>query len=763
MTESPEPPKANGPKGNGTNGINGMMKGTNGDAEQVHGHKSAHTFQDLSWEAQAKQDDEDIQKFLNSAGGDSGKKEQALDLATFGDKALDQTEKADDAIDFEDISDDDLPSEHGSEAGSEGGLVADVSQVPGLTEDSGDSGDGADSHDQVQGEQGDEEMVDLFGEDLPPSSPRPEPTPSSPGPAQNATIGDGNVAEDDWNKMSYEERFRLNFPQQESNSVSAWITDQTQHQDPSIPIPPQNIEELIEQTFPSFAPHKILNFRELFPEWPADYVYKEPPKSPPELVPTKLELDIDADTAKLFRIPDTALAATQKRSQQQHGEQDEWSRLMGPTTLDVDDFASDTDDENEIVGGYTLTEFATICEDWDNIHEPKAMSQQNGLVNLSEDGDEAMDDWDREFLQHRQAQPKKKRKFEPGLPNITSYGTWGLNHYQEITKRYARRVQLDLNDPYLLIEDVQSERPTKRPRLEEKTKRMANGQLGRDPMHRFNVSNDEAYNALKANHKSKVRATLSNLAVEHSLPALKLTFPFYRTKTEGEFWEHHRKKFNVEKMVRQSISFRKPSKTKRRDTKGRSIQEIFKTSKDLSLNDNSTAILFEYCEPSPVMLNNYGMGSRVINYHRRRDHQDEEKLPKAEIGEPHFLLPEDRSPFSIFGTVDPGETVPTLHNEMYRAPIFKHESRMNDFLLGFSTTATETPKFYLRTIDHIYVVGQTFPSLEVPGPHARKVTNTTKNRLKMISYRMMRKRPRQDVDIREITPHVFDKQDPQNR
>lgn len=292
---------------------------------------------------------------------------------------------------------------------------------------------------------------------------------------------------------------------------------------------------------------------------------------------------------------------------------------------------------------------------------------------------------------------------------------------------------------------------------------MASGQLRRDVMRHFNISNDDAYDALKNNHKSKVRATLSSVGVEHSLPALKLTFPFYRTKLDGQPWEFHRKKFDVDKVVKHNIGVRKPGKVRRKDIKGRSTQEIFKTTKDLSLNDNSTAVLFEYSEQFPTVLSNFGMGNRVINYYRRKERGDEEKIPKLDIGETHPLLPEDRSPFSIFGTVDPGETVPTLHNEMYRAPIFKHEPRPNDFLLGHTTNASEGPRWFLRNIDHVYTVGQAFPSMEIPGPHARKVTNTSKNRLKMIAFRMMKQKESQDVSLKEITPHVFEKEDPQNR
>ncbi|OTA68594.1 hypothetical protein K449DRAFT_323347 [Hypoxylon sp. EC38] len=693
------------------------IKEEEADHDQVNGQ----SFQNIDWAAQEQQDDEDISRMF----ADEGRMTMPENLEQFADKEIDQTDKAADAIDFEDISDSDLASDDGDSAAAGAG----ISQVPGLTEDEGTS------HDT-------EYMDDLFGG----GPDEHDFLPSSPPAADTARAHPTDVTDEDWKNMSFEERQKLNFPQY-NLSIDRWM-NQVSKEDASVQKAPENVEELLAQKFPSFAPNEVLYMNQLFPEWPAEYMYKEPPnkdKEPPEFVPTKLELEIEADSAKLFRIPDTKYSVQIRLTNDQ--DEDDWG-------LDGTDTQSEySDSEKSPVGGLRLDEIATICDDWSNSFS---------LPDSADANDEEMDDWDREFLQPKAV--NQRPKFKPGLPDLPAFDIGGIDDFERKTRQSGKRVRLDENDPYLLVlKGDEWERPAKRPKVEEKTKRMANGQLRRDVMHHFNLSNDDAYDALKANHKNKIRATLSNLSVEHSLPALKLTFPFYRTKVDGKPWEYHRKKFEIEKVVRHVVGVRKPSKVRRKDTKGRSNQDIFRTTKDLSLNDNSTAVLFEYCEEFPIMMSNFGMGSRVINYYRRKDRNDEDKIPKLDIGEGHPLLPEDRSPFSIFGTVDPGETVPTLHNEMYRAPIFKHEPRPNDFLLGFTTNVAEGPKFYLRNIDHVYTVGQTFPSLEVPGPHARKVTNTSKNRLKMIAYRMMKKKPTQDVSLNEITPHVFEKPDPQNR
>jgi len=178
------------------------------------------------------------------------------------------------------------------------------------------------------------------------------------------------------------------------------------------------------------------------------------------------------------------------------------------------------------------------------------------------------------------------------------------------------------------------------------------------------------------------------------------------------------------------------------------------------MNDNSSAILFEYCEEIPIVLSNFGMGQKIINYYRRSKGTDA-RPEKRELGEPYILMSEDRSPFAMVGQVHPGETVPTLHNSMFRAPIFKHTPRNTDFILGRSSTGKSGSSWYLRNIDHIYVVGQIMPSMEVPGPHSRKVTNIAKNRLKMVSYRLLHRSD--NVTLTDITRHVADSNESQNR
>ena len=208
--------------------------------------------------------------------------------------------------------------------------------------------------------------------------------------------------------------------------------------------------------------------------------------------------------------------------------------------------------------------------------------------------------------------------------------------------------------------------------------------------------------------------------------------------------------------------FSKPRVVKKKHMKGKDTQSIFEYTRDLSLGDNSNALLLEYSEEYPAMMSNFGMGSRLINYYRRKNMEDTTR-PKLDIGETTVLLPQDKSPFSIFGHIDPGQITPALHNGMYRAPVFKQDPKSPDFLVIRNTTGVEGSAWYIRNIEHIHVVGQEFPSVDVPGPHSRKVTTASKNRLKMISYRRIRRNKPHRISVAEITKHFADTTDMQNR
>ncbi|OAA55019.1 transcription factor tfiid complex [Niveomyces insectorum RCEF 264] len=741
------------------------------------------SFNEDDWKRTSNEDDETIMNLLS--GSQQGTEGGSLPADLMNIK-FSQENKAEDAEDFEDISDDDLPDEEQATGGTS-------AEVPGLTDDTGTS----------------HETDDLFGDQ--PSSPmHADGFRLSPGPDHDATAvtsaeaaATAAAVSDDARKAVHEKAdgmddTRSDHAAARSPSPAAQdayvVTDSDRalnfpedygretNQDPNIPPVAENLVDLVKMAFPSFEKGVILNFNEQLAPKPLYLTEKKPSKLPKPLVPTKLSLEFEADQEKLYRIPGPAQTSLHQKVvdlaargfvsclQPEPSGEDNGNIFQDPFG-GVDD-----EDDDAPVGGYQLKDFAIVCADWDDIVAPPTPppEEDETTVDMSgtkrhrrPDGEDEQDEWEREILGNApSASAAKRRKIvvEPGLPPLPRYDAPSFDAFEEATARAAKRVYLDMTDDRLLLDEADDEHESKRARTDgaKGQKRLANGRLVRDLAARFNYSNDQAYEQLKENHQHRVRAQHSNIQVEHSMPALRLLWPYYAITRYGpEPHDYHRPQLKTNKGVGFPVRVSKLHKVAKREWKSRKIQDVFSRSKDLSLGDNSTAVLLEYCEEIPTVLSNFGMGNKIINYYRRKSRGDEEKPAKPELGEVSFLLPEDKSPFSNFGTVDPGETVPTVHNPMFHAPIFKHKARATDFLFVRTHTSQDGTSYYLRKIDHLYVVGQTFPLAEVPGPHSRKVTALSKNRLKMVAYRIIAKKG--SVSLSDITAHVKDSNDAQNR
>ncbi|KAK4241556.1 TAF1-like protein [Achaetomium macrosporum] len=685
------------------------------------------------WRVQEAADDAAIQK-LNE-GLASGVTDFLTKIESGAE--FDQAGKADDAVDYEDIdlSDDELPDEELPASGASG-------DGPGLTDDN--------------------DTDDLFGENLP-SSPLDAPGDLASSPHPLDADGDDNMHVDSPPRESLAELIALNFDHGPKPSDA--------NQDPNIPPPAESLAEAVKQAYPGFKENAVLHWNDLLRPKQAHWISKKPAKPPKPLVPTKLSLELEADQEKLFRIPGPATSSVYQRIS--NAESRGLVSLEEPELLeqaDLEIFNIDDGSDAEKIGGYTLRDIAVVCDDWDSmirlgdaspVQAGTAQSDavsDNMLIKTEVDGDD--EDWDRMFLD---GPAPKKRRLEPpkGLPPIPRFTAPNFDNFEEATSKLGKRVILDMNDPYLLIDDIESERVAKRRKVQHKMVRLANGRLGRDLSERFNFSSDAAYDALKENSQGKVRATLAAIPVEHSMTAQRLSWPYYKVKlSASDPHSYHRPQFQPRRDAFHPVKFKPPTLKKKKQVKGKRVSEIFQSSSDLTMNDNSTAILFEYCEEIPIVLSNFGMGQKIINYYRRSKGTDS-RPEKRELGEPYILMPEDRSPFAMVGQVHPGETVPTLHNQMFRAPIFKHSPRSTDFILGRSSTGKNGSTWYLRNIDHLFVVGQILPSMEVPGPHSRRVTNIAKNRLKMVSYRLLHRSD--NVTLTAITRHVADSNESQNR
>ncbi|MCJ1397683.1 hypothetical protein MMC11_000879 [Xylographa trunciseda] len=716
--------------------------------------------------------------------------QQALDPQNELDfnRELEPGEKADDAIDFEDIDDDDLAEDEdekktasfstqrvedsGASFEDELGFTQD-DDLPGLTSGSAPEADGYD---------------DLFGD-----------TPSSPvnfGDGKGNKDGDGvgmsfdfeddlfsdplgtstvvQSTEIEGDERQGESLFRpVDFGAKKAAPSREELLQQelfamSRHgfgSDEFVPAPPENQEELLASLWPKFERDTIPRFTDLLPPKKARYIGKTPLKLPKPVHPTKINLDLAPDQEKSFKVT----ASTNKRTHEDYQRQGlvEIVNLNPVQSSSEDEIDMDSDFENEPVGGVAWQDFQVLCEDWDVQSVPMSPTPEREVpINPAvPDQDDLFRDLEEEWETQMGGISAKRRKLhhlDTNILNSPHFALPSLRDPEYITAKIAKSVTLDMNDPKLLLDEDRTvhQRPSNHLKKLDSS-RGGRAAFSKGLSQRYNISNDEAYDLLKENHQSKVRSTLGNVAVSHSMPALRLQWPYYKTKlAKQEARSFHRPIAHFRQG--EPIMFSKPRVVKRKHMKGKDTQAIFSHTKDLSLGDNSSSLLLEYSEEHPAVMSNFGMGSRLINYYRRKNMEDTTR-PKLDVGETAILLPQDKSPFSIFGHIDPGQIVPALHNSMYRAPIFEQEPRPTDFLIVRNATGIDGATWYLRNIENVRVVGQQFPSIDVPGPHSRKVTTASKNRLKMISYRKIRRNKPHRIAVSEVTEHFVDTTDMQNR
>lgn len=658
---------------------------------------------------------------------------------------LEEEEKAADAVDFEDISDDDLPEEEYTESGH-------VQQPPILAE----------IEDVAMGDGDFDNDDDLFG----PSSPMQEAPDGQEQFLHQHDRNDGQDAQDDGqdaadSDLASEHEEEATSPNQlpEADEVEdpSWLLQRQLFALSGTGVAPEtekeNIEEWLKLEFPSFSRDDVPFFSQLFPPKTARWVGKAPLKPPKPIRPNKVSLEIEPDQKATFNSSIQPL----KRS---------WEEDSNVVVIEDPEQAEEEEDSAEesgpdetLPGGLTMQDLDAICADFDTLSAiaDSDFEAEEMAVELENDDASMFGYDDFNDFEH----PVKKRKTGMSAKDIVSVYNLPMPSFddpEELTKKIGRKVILDLNDPQLLVEEVDPEALRARTRPGDNTKRA--GSLKERLTNRFNFSNDADYDMLKQNHSNKIRAQLSTITVEHSVPALRLQFPYYKVKMPvNEMRNFHRKKLEFRYLA---FGFEKPDKAKRKHQKGKTVKELYDNTKKLSLADNSHSLLLEYSEEHPMMLSQTGMGNKVVNYYKRKTTEDSSR-PKGDIGDTNVLLLEDRSPFSMFGKIEPGETITAIHNSMYRAPIFKQNPSHEDFLVVREHTGMGGWQYYIRNVDHIYTVGQELPFVTVPGPHSRAVTTAAKNRLKAISFRIARRKKYHRIRVEDVTRHFPDTTDMQNR
>ncbi|TKR76013.1 hypothetical protein L596_017223 [Steinernema carpocapsae] len=271
----------------------------------------------------------------------------------------------------------------------------------------------------------------------------------------------------------------------------------------------------------------------------------------------------------------------------------------------------------------------------------------------------------------------------------------------------------------------------------------------------FNISNDEYY--MPKATKSAVAS--GSTLIQHSIPAQNLHHAFFPTHLTSYRLRHwHRlammkKQLRMvgmgryvhvqplEKHIREMELFREKQKA---DEGGGEIFFMREVS-DLS-GKNGTLLLLEYSEEHPPLLSQPGMASRIRNYHKRKPGNDVEV--EYEFGEKAFV---HNTPF--LGNLGPGQSIQSLENMLFRAPIYRHTPIKTDFLLIRSKNG-----WFIRNCPQIFLVGQECPLVEVPSPNSKKASVFVRDFLLAFIYRLFwnsdsKPRRLKMEDIKVAFPH----------
>ena len=308
-----------------------------------------------------------------------------------------------------------------------------------------------------------------------------------------------------------------------------------------ISYPPENDEELLASLWPKFQRDTIPKFMDLLPAKKVRWLGKVPSRQPKPLQTTKLDLEIAQDDEKTFK----SSHGPSKRTYEEI-EGAGVIPIRAETSEDKKNDAgleADSDFENEPVAGVTWQDMQILCADWDADSETLSALSGDKIMEEASTSDLPFSKRQKTDCSHRMS-PKLEHNngvqdstlgpgtqfLQPGVLDHVLESSATFHDPENATARIAGKVILDLNDPYILIDD--HVHATKRRRvLGPQTGSKGREGLSQAFVQKYNVSNDEAYDLLKENHQHKVRGTLGNVTIEHTLPAVRLQWPFVSQTT----------------------------------------------------------------------------------------------------------------------------------------------------------------------------------------------------------------------------------------
>lgn len=460
-------------------------------------------------------------------GGILGEGEVGLDEIMRGleDRELEPGEKADNAVDYGDVSDDDLPDEE-----PVGGPVQSSYQPLSATEDAvmtDGTPDGPlnDFDDDLFGgssppaADADMSGLDSFGAVVLPTNVDAADTVDTPI-ADNDEGDRASLASEHQDGPDHQES-ALDGNQGDDTEDAKMLLLQMMLFGGKVPeTEEENLDEWVRTEFPTFKQEEIPYFNRLFPPRHSRWLEGKTPQKPPKpLRPTKVTLEIEPDQRLLFNSAGVA-NLQEPRNDIVH--------IVQPAASNEDtDLYDESDGDEPLPGGITMQDLEFLCTDFDTLSHP-ADSDTEGVQDVPvriANTDAMFDEDDFDVLEP----PLKRRKLGLSDHEIVTMPQFPLpssfDNFERMTAKIAAKPVLDLNDTNLLLEEVDPEA------INTKTKPGVKSKGPQTVVHRlferFNTSNDTEYDLLKQNHQHKVRGQLGHTTIDHSMPAIRLQYPYY--------------------------------------------------------------------------------------------------------------------------------------------------------------------------------------------------------------------------------------------
>lgn len=281
----------------------------------------------------------------------------------------------------------------------------------------------------------------------------------------------------------------------------------------------EQIKRNIKYYFPTYSRHRPFNFHKFFSPSPQYYRYQRPAialsKNIKPLIPTKVNLEIEVDQKKIFKLrsADTASLSHEDKN-------------VTNITQDDLDFIKNLESKRSSIDSF-IKEIDYVKRDWTNCDKFDHYSKDLVLSTTDWDDDAIINAGDNEYsivkpinelLLNNPLDNSKQNRQKIENDNTTNNYNQNNSNVQDEEEDddifngqiNLDKLKLDMNDPNLLfvpskkVDATKSVVPSTDKLLELK----------------FNISNDQEYELLRKNYNTKQRSQLSNLNIEHSVPAL---------------------------------------------------------------------------------------------------------------------------------------------------------------------------------------------------------------------------------------------------